>query len=127
MQALPHHNLAWSPAHHVTLNWNLTYSSLGLCMRKVGDRDGLYSSDLFSWNQMISPSFGACMISRFVVVVVVLSAGEVSLELLFLEAGVKLTFHVCHHLPHFYRRSLQIMCQFVGGSYPSRQTLEPSS
>lgn len=54
MHALPHHSLALSPGRRVTLNWNLTYSSLGLCMRKVGDGDRLYSSDLFSWNQMMS-------------------------------------------------------------------------
>lgn len=49
----------------------------------------------------MSTSLGASLINSFVggggVAVVVLSAGEASLVLLYLEAGVKLTFHGCHH------------------------------
>lgn len=71
-------------------------------MREESGRlGGLHSSDLFSWSQMMSTSLGASLINSFVggggVAVVVLSAGEASLVLLYLEAGVKLTFHGCHH------------------------------
>lgn len=53
---------------------------------------------------------------------------KVSSELVSLEAEVKLTLLICHHLSHFLKKiSLQIMCQFVGGSYPSRWNLDHPS
>lgn len=51
---------------------------------------------------------------------------KVSSELASLEE-VKPTLLICHHLSHLLKVSPQIMCQFVGGSYPSRWNLDHPS